>query len=302
MLSPENFLDQNIALEGKVLEQVTLVTELRDRIKAARLAGKKVAFVPTMGNLHEGHLSLIDEAKSHGDFIVASIFVNPMQFGENEDLDAYPRTLEADKEGLAAHGCDLLFTPTVSEMYPHGLRVETRVEVPELSKLHCGASRPGHFVGVATVVAKLFNLVQPDIAVFGEKDFQQLAVIRKLVADLCFPIDIIGVATAREPSGLAKSSRNGYLTKDERVQASGLYKILQDCKAQLSRGEKIDSTRSNAVSALEAEGFKLDYLNFANPLSLEMATEQDEEIVILLAAFLGSTRLIDNIVVNRGQS
>lgn len=281
------------------LKTVNSVAELRQHIKQARMAGKTIAFVPTMGNLHEGHLSLVDEACSRADYVVASIFVNPMQFGANEDLDAYPRTLEADAAGLEAHGCHLLFAPSVAEMYPNGLSVETRVEVPELSKLHCGASRPGHFVGVATVVSKLFNLVLPDIAVFGEKDFQQLAVIRKLSADLCFPIEIVGVATAREPSGLAKSSRNGYLSTEEKQHAAKLYQILLSSKQELEQGGSIATAQRSALAAIEQAGFKLDYFNIANPLSLEMASEDDAEVVLLLAVYLGSTRLIDNVVVQR---
>lgn len=281
-----------------MIQQVSTVKALREAVNTARLAGKRIGFVPTMGNLHEGHLSLVDTALEHADFVVASIFVNPMQFGANEDLDAYPRTLEQDTQGLAAHGCELLFVPSVSEMYPNGLQVETKVEVPELSKLHCGASRPGHFVGVATVVSKLFNLVQPDVAVFGEKDFQQLAVIRKLTSDLCFPIDIVGVPTARESSGLAKSSRNGYLSQTEKDHASRLYQCLQSCKAELERGDSIESVRTRALASLEQDGFQLDYLNFANPVSLEFAKDEDRSIVILLAVYLGSTRLIDNISVN----
>lgn len=282
-----------------MLTTVHTVQDLRDYVGKARKNGQRISFVPTMGNLHAGHLALIDEARKLGDVVVASIFVNPMQFGENEDLDAYPRTLDADKKGLEAHGCDLLFAPSVNEVYPAGTAQETRVEVPGLSALHCGTSRPGHFTGVATVVSKLFNMVQPDIAVFGQKDFQQLAVIRKMVLDLCFPIEIIGVATSRESSGLARSSRNGYLSDAEKKQAAQIYQILEYCSTQLIQHDaSLETIRQQAAQKLTALGFRIDYLNFANPVTLEMAKDGDPEIVILIAVWLGNTRLIDNMTVS----
>lgn len=282
-----------------MLSTVHTVKALRQLVGEARKNGKRIAFVPTMGNLHDGHLALIDEAHKHGDMVIASIFVNPMQFGENEDLDAYPRTLEADQKGLEAHGCDLLFSPGVNEVYPAGTSQETRIEVPGLSALHCGASRPGHFTGVATVVSKLFNMVQPDVAIFGQKDFQQLAVIRKMVLDLCFPIDIIGVPTSREKSGLARSSRNGYLSEAERKQAAQIYHVMEFCSAQIIRHTgSLADIRQQAIQKLADLGFKLDYLNFAHPDTLELAQDGDKEIVILVAVWLGNTRLIDNMTIS----
>jgi len=280
------------------MQTINDTAELRQVIQRYKQAGKTIAFVPTMGNLHEGHLSLVDKAKEQSDIVVASIFVNPMQFGENEDLDAYPRTLEADSIGLVEHGCDILFSPSAKEVYPNGTQAETRVDVPSLVEHHCGESRPGHFIGVATVVTKLFNMVQPDTAIFGEKDFQQLAVIRKMTLDLCMPIRIIGVPISREPSGLARSSRNGYLSAEEKTTAARIYQTLLQCKKSLESGNKdFERLSKEAVEALEISGFKKDYFNIANPNTLENATLNDNEYVILVAAWLGSTRLIDNISV-----
>ncbi len=277
---------------------VNTIAALREQVGQARAKGQRIAFVPTMGNLHAGHLSLIDKAHQEADFVVCSIFVNPMQFGANEDLDAYPRTLEADSHQLQEHQCDLLFTPAVAEMYPNGLTTETRVEVPDLGTHHCGASRPGHFVGVATVVCKLFNMVQPDVAIFGEKDFQQLAIIRKMTRDLCFPIQIVGLPTSREDDGLARSSRNGYLSEADRAKAPLIYQQLQYCRNKLLNGETdLLSLRQELTQTLTNAGFVMDYLNFADPLSLELIDEVQSEQVILIAARLGSTRLIDNILV-----
>ncbi len=281
------------------MHTVHTIRELREAVTRARQNKKRIGFVPTMGNLHEGHLSLIDEARAQSDFVVSSIFVNPMQFGANEDLDAYPRTLAADQAGLASRGCDLLFAPNVGEVYPNGLEAETRVAVPKLGDKHCGASRSGHFEGVATVVTKLFNMVQPDLAVFGKKDYQQLAIIRKLVQDLCFPVAIIGIDTSRESSGLARSSRNGYLSESERHTAAELYQTLVQARKQLLAGKLLEEVRQTAISALESKGFQVDYFNIANRDSLEPATEKDQSLVLLVAAFLGSTRLIDNLEVDR---
>lgn len=278
---------------------VNSIAELRAIVKDARQNSKVVGFVPTMGNLHEGHLSLIDKARNEADLVVSSIFVNPMQFGENEDLDAYPRTLDADSKHLQSRGCDVLFAPPVHEIYPNGLAEETRVDVPSLGDYHCGASREGHFIGVATVVTKLFNMVQPDIAVFGEKDFQQLAIIRKMVLDLCIPVKIVGMPTSREASGLARSSRNGYLNSSEKETASQIYKLLSDCANELKSGNTNFLQISNtAKTKLTDLGFKPDYLNIANPETLQPSDANDKSFVILLAAYLGSTRLIDNITVN----
>jgi pantoate--beta-alanine ligase len=282
----------------QTLHAVQTIEALRQAVNNAKKQGKRVGFVPTMGNLHEGHLTLIDRARQSADFIVCSIFVNPLQFGAHEDLDAYPRTLAADSEKLAARQCDLLFTPTVSEMYPNGLAAETKVEVPALGEHHCGASRPGHFVGVATVVAKLFNMVQADVAVFGEKDFQQLAIIRKMASDLCFPLEIIGLATSREADGLARSSRNGYLNAHERAQAPQIYQQLLACQRTLKAGQRdLSALREQVTTSLTDAGLVMDYLNFADPKTLLLLDNVQPEMVILIAARLGTTRLIDNIVV-----
>lgn len=280
------------------MQTVHRISELRAYVKAQKLSGKTVGFVPTMGNLHDGHLSLITVAKEHADIVICSIFVNPMQFGANEDLEAYPRTLDADTQALHSKGCDLLFAPNANEVYPNGLTIQTRVEVPDLGDFHCGASRPGHFVGVATVVAKLFNMVQPDVAIFGEKDFQQLAIIRKMTEDLCFPIHIIGVPTSRESSGLARSSRNGYLTQAEKQTASRIYQTLLFLKSELEKGNRAYGTlTAQATEQLIGAGFRPDYVNIANARSLAPADESDKDLVILIAAYLGNTRLIDNITV-----
>lgn len=280
------------------MQTVQTIAALRQAVNDAKKQGKRIGFVPTMGNLHEGHLTLIDRARQSAEFIVCSIFVNPLQFGAHEDLDAYPRTLAADAEKLASRQCDLLFTPTVAEMYPNGLAAETKVEVPALGEHHCGASRPGHFVGVATVVAKLFNMVQADVAVFGEKDFQQLAIIRKMASDLCFPLEIIGLATSRETDGLARSSRNGYLNAEERKRAPKIYQQLLACQQALKSGQHdLAALRQNVTAQLTEAGFVMDYLNFADPKTLSLLDKVQPELVILIAAKLGTTRLIDNIVV-----
>lgn len=281
------------------MQTVHTIEALRRAVQEARRAGHRIGFVPTMGNLHAGHLSLIDVATEQSDYVVSSIFVNPMQFGANEDLDAYPRTLDADKEGLASRGCQLLFAPNVSEVYPNGLEAETRVAVPVLGDYHCGASRAGHFEGVATVVSKLFNMVQPDLAVFGKKDYQQLAIIRKMVTDLCFPVKVLGVDTSREETGLARSSRNGYLNDAERLIAPEVYRSLIQAREQLLAGKLLEETQDAAKQYLESKGFKVDYFNIADQSTLQPALETDRKLVLLVAAFLGSTRLIDNLEVER---
>lgn len=280
------------------MHTVQTIAALRQAVSDAKKQGLRVGFVPTMGNLHEGHLTLIDRARQSAEFIVCSIFVNPLQFGASEDLDAYPRTLAADSEKLASRQCDVLFTPSVTEMYPNGLAAETKVDVPTLGDHHCGASRPGHFVGVATVVAKLFNMAQADVAVFGQKDFQQLAIIRKMASDLCFPLEIIGLPTSRETDGLARSSRNGYLNAEERQRAPMIYQQLLACQAALKAEQHdLSALRQNVTAQLTAAGFVMDYLNFADPRTLELLDTAQPEMVILIAAKLGTTRLIDNIVV-----
>ena len=280
------------------MNMVKTLRELRAAIAQARAEGKQIGFVPTMGNLHAGHVSLVQIAAQRADFVVASIFVNPLQFGANEDLDKYPRTLAADQEKLLAAGCHLLFHPDVAEIYPHGMGDQTRVSVPGVSEGLCGASRPGHFEGVATVVTKLFNMVQPDLAVFGEKDYQQLAVIRALVQDLNMPIQIIGAPTQRAEDGLALSSRNGYLSDEQRATAPALYRGLQTIAEELRRGARdyarlIETTQAQQRTA----GFIPDYLEIRNAVNLRPAQVDDHHLVILTAAQLGSTRLIDNLVV-----
>ena len=280
------------------MNTVKTLRELRAAVAQARAEGKQIGFVPTMGNLHAGHVSLVQIAAQRADFVVASIFVNPLQFGAGEDLDTYPRTLAADQEKLLAAGCHLLFHPDVAEIYPHGMGDQARVIVPGVSEGLCGASRPGHFEGVATVVTKLFNMVQPDLAVFGEKDYQQLAVIRALVQDLNMPIQIIGAPTQRAEDGLALSSRNGYLSDEQRAAAPALYRGLQAIAEELRRGARdyprlIDNTQAQQRAA----GFVPDYLEIRNALNLRPAQLDDQHLVILTAAQLGSTRLIDNLVV-----
>ena len=280
------------------MNMVKTLRELRAAVAQARAEGKQIGFVPTMGNLHAGHVSLVEIAAQRADFVVASIFVNPLQFGAGEDLDKYPRTLAADQEKLLAAGCHLLFHPDVAEIYPHGMGDQTRVSVPGVSEGLCGASRPGHFEGVATVVTKLFNMVQPDLAVFGEKDYQQLAVIRALVQDLNMPIQIIGAPTQRAEDGLALSSRNGYLSDEQRAAAPALYRGLQTIAEELRRGARdyarlIETTQAQQRTA----GFIPDYLEIRNAVNLRPAQVDDHHLVILTAAQLGSTRLIDNLVV-----
>ncbi|MCQ2995824.1 pantoate--beta-alanine ligase [Pseudomonas syringae] len=284
------------------MNTVKTVRELRAAIARARSEGKRIGLVPTMGNLHSGHAALVTKAAQRADFVVATIFVNPMQFGPNEDLATYPRTLAADQERLLEAGCHLLFTPNVEEMYPHGMKDQTVVSVPVISEGLCGASRPGHFDGVSTVVSKLFNMVQPDLAVFGEKDFQQLAVIRALVRDLNMPIQIIGEPTVRADDGLALSSRNGYLNEEQRATAPVLYKVIQQIGAAVDSGDKNFVTLLDAGKRqLEAAGLRPDYLEIREATSLRPATAQDNDLVILAAAFLGKTRLIDNLHLNREQ-
>lgn len=280
------------------MQSVTEIKSLRSQIKAWRQQGLSIAFVPTMGNLHRGHFSLVEKAKTLADKVVVSIFVNPMQFGANEDLDSYPRTLEQDKQGLAELETDIVFTPTVETIYPNGLNAQSFVDVPGVSEGHCGGARPGHFRGVATVVTKLFNLVQPDFACFGEKDFQQLQVIKTMVKDLSMPVEVIGVATQREVSGLAMSSRNGYLSESEKDTAKVLFQALKAAAGALENGEKdFSKVTKNATEMLHNAGLKLDYFNICQKDSLKPATLEDSQLVILAAAFLGKVRLIDNIQV-----
>jgi pantoate--beta-alanine ligase len=253
-----------------------------------------------MGNLHAGHVSLIDAARQHGDRFVASIFVNPMQFGPNEDFAHYPRTPTQDERMLAGAGCDLMFMPDVAEIYPHGSDSATRVEVPGLSRVLCGEFRPGHFEGVTTIVATLFNIVQPDVAVFGEKDFQQLTVIRRMAADLCIPVQIIGAPTVRDADGLAMSSRNQYLTPEERRIAPRIYEILTGVAQRLQSGDNGFAAMERAgCQALEAAGLKPDYFAIRQAVDLAAAQPDASHLVVLTAARLGKARLIDNVQVKR---
>ena len=273
---------------------VSTVFELREEVKTWRSAGESIAFVPTMGNLHAGHLQLVNTAKKKADRVVVSIFVNPTQFGAGEDFETYPRTEQEDQEKLRAEGADLLFLPSVAEIYAPDAK--TAVTVTGLSDLYCGASRPGHFSGVTTVVCKLFNMVQPDIALFGLKDFQQLTVIKTMVRDLNIPVEIIGVETVRELSGLAMSSRNGYLTDGEKQVAPKLYHSL--CVARdaiLTSNTAYADLEQQALQFLKQAGFQPDYFSVSRSSDLKKANTNDVDLVILVAAKLGKTRLIDNI-------
>lgn len=277
------------------MEIVRTVTEVRARVAAWRRAGKTVALVPTMGNLHAGHMSLVRAARHEAEVTVVSIFVNPTQFAPSEDFDAYPRTLEADAALLRAHGADLLFAPSVDEMYPLGANT-TWVEVAELGRYLCGAQRPSHFRGVTTVVSKLFLIVAPDVAVFGEKDYQQLTILRRMTAELQFPIRIVGVPTWREADGLAFSSRNGYLTEAERKRAPVIQKQLQLLKSAIEHGRRDYRALEREMSgALTAQGFKVDYVSVAGAETLAPAGPADRKLVIAAAAYLGKPRLIDNV-------
>lgn len=281
---------------------VHTIAELREHVRAARRAGRRIGFVPTMGNLHEGHISLIDHARSEDCFTVASIFVNPLQFNDKNDLARYPRTLPEDQAKLSAAHCDLLFAPDVDEMYPNGQDNHAKVHVPVVSEGLCGGSRPGHFDGVSTVVTKLFNMVQPDVAFFGQKDFQQVAVIIKMVQDLNMPIEIVPVPTKRAADGLALSSRNGYLSAEEKALATGLYQTLNEIAADFTAGNDIQKSLDNARERLDSRGFKTDYLEIRRSHDLAPATLSDNSIVILGAAFLGSARLIDNLQLTLNRS
>ncbi|WP_147195339.1 pantoate--beta-alanine ligase [Pantoea sp. CCBC3-3-1] len=268
---------------------------LRREIRRWRQEGKRIALVPTMGNLHEGHMTLVDEARARADIVVTSIFVNPMQFERPDDLARYPRTLQEDCEKLNRRKVDLVFAPAPGDIYPKGLSEQTFVDVPGLSTLLEGASRPGHFRGVSTIVSKLFNLVQPDLACFGEKDYQQLALIRKMVADMGYDIDIVGVPTIRAKDGLALSSRNGYLTADERKIAPVLSEVMNSMAERLSNGERhVDEIIADADAALAVKGLRADGLAICDADTLLPLNVDSQRAVILMAAWLGKARLIDN--------
>jgi pantoate--beta-alanine ligase len=282
------------------METVTTIAAVRERVRAWRGEGRRVVFVPTMGNLHAGHVSLIEAARRAGERFVASIFVNPMQFGPNEDFAHYPRTPREDEQMLAQAGCNLMFMPDVAEIYPHGSERATRVEVPGLSRILCGEFRPGHFEGVATVVAKLFHIVEPDVAIFGDKDFQQLTIIRRMVKDLCMPVEIVAAPTVRDADGLAMSSRNQYLSASERALAPTIYATLTAAAARLRTGDAdLAAIERAGFGALERAGFRPDYFSVRDVADLSAPGPASKELVVLTAARLGKARLIDNVRVTR---
>jgi pantoate--beta-alanine ligase len=278
------------------MQQIEAIEDLRAVIRRWRQAGESIAFVPTMGNLHAGHIDLVSRARAQAARTVVSIFVNPLQFGPQEDYATYPRTLEPDRQKLAAAGADALFVPPVQVIYPRDLDSVTRVYVPELSDILCGAFRPGHFSGVATVVAKLFNLVQPDLALFGKKDYQQWRLIERMVRDLAIPVSILGVATRREPDGLAMSSRNQYLSPGERELAPALYRCLVGVGTAVTAGNRdFAALEAGAMQELQGLGFKPQYVEIRSARDLKPPEAQECELVLLAAAWLGKTRLIDNL-------
>lgn len=281
------------------METVHAIAELRACVARWRRADEHIALVPTMGNLHRGHLRLVEEARRLATRTVVSIFVNPLQFGPHEDFAGYPRTLAEDSRQLAGFGVDLLFAPPTGEVYPRPLESMTQVEVPGLSTILCGAYRPGHFRGMATVVTKLLAMVQPDVGIFGEKDWQQLVIIRRLVADLNLPVAVVGVPTVREADGLAMSSRNGYLTPAERAVAPNLYRALTAVADGIRAGERrYRVLEDSALALLEQVGFRPDYVTVRRADDLEPPTADATELRVLAAAWLGRARLIDNVAVS----
>ncbi|NIE98189.1 pantoate--beta-alanine ligase [Acinetobacter sp. Tr-809] len=274
----------------------TTIQGLTASLAPTRSSKKLIGFVPTMGNLHEGHLTLVREAKKLCDVVVVSIFVNPIQFGAGEDFDSYPRTLEQDSRLLADVGCDIIFAPSVEQMYGTHPRL-TNISVGQITDDLCGKSRPGHFDGVAVVVTKLFNIVQPDYAFFGQKDYQQLAVIRQLVQDLNMPLEVIGVPIVRAEDGLALSSRNGYLTEQQRAVAPTIYQLLKQAEQQLHEGQALTQVLENISTQLTQAGFVVDYVE-ARQTNLQPIQQFDQNLVLFIAAKLGSTRLIDNLQID----
>ncbi len=276
---------------------INTIADIQSYVATIKATGKRVAFVPTMGNLHTGHLSLVKHAKLRADVVVVSIYVNPLQFGPDEDFDAYPRTMEQDCKQLIAHNVDVVYAAASDEIYPEGSEKHTHVSVDSLDGMHCGSSRPVFFRGIATVVAKLFNIVRPHVAVFGEKDFQQLTIIKKMVRDMYMPVEIIGAPTVREESGLAMSSRNNYLTDNERQRiAPTLYRTLLQARESILEGERdYDAVRVRAFASMSEVGIKPDYFNVSNPLTLQPAEPDEKDLVILAAGYLNKTRLIDNL-------
>lgn len=281
------------------MQTVETISALRALVARARSEQKKVALVPTMGNLHDGHIALIHCARQRADFVVASIFVNPLQFGANEDLANYPRTPDADREKLVNAGCDVLFAPAVEQIYPDGMLNQAIVNVPQVSEGLCGSARPGHFDGMATVVIKLLNIVQPDVAVFGEKDYQQLAVVRSMVKDLNMLTDIVGAPTIRAADGLALSSRNGYLSEQQRRIAPVLYASLKEMAASIRELHRVDESLLQACRQRMIDaGVDVDYFEIRNAQDLAPAREGAAHLVLLVAARIGTTRLIDNLTVD----
>lgn len=271
---------------------------LRIMVQRWRNAEEKIAFVPTMGNLHEGHISLLARAREIADRTIVSVFVNPIQFGKGEDYDNYPSTLKQDGQKLADNGADVLFAPNLQQLYPGGMEEDTRVSVPSLSNILCGETRPEHFSGVATVVTKLFFSVLPDIALFGEKDYQQLLVIKRMVSDLCIPIEILGQPIIRETDGLAMSSRNSYLGVDERKRAPAIFREITKIAEILASGSRdFTKLQDEALSALKEQGLKPEYVRIRRLDDLAEPIEQDTEFSVLAAAWLGGARLIDNVKV-----
>lgn len=278
------------------MDTIVRTADLRRLIRSWRNAGERVAFVPTMGNLHAGHGSLVSAARERAARVVVSVFVNPLQFGPNEDFAAYPRTPDEDRKLLESLDVDVLFMPTVEEIYPRGQQTTARVHVPELEDILCGAFRPGHFMGVATVVTKLLNLVQPDVALFGEKDFQQLMIIRRAAEDLCMPVEILGLPTTREADGLAMSSRNRYLTPEQRALAPHIFAALERAREALEEGRSdFDAIEKEGMRALAAAGFRPDYFAVRDAETLAVPAPDSRNLVVLTAARIGRARLIDNV-------
>ena len=279
-----------------VMETVSSLHGLRSVIERWKRSGYSIALVPTMGNLHDGHISLLNHARECADRTVVSIFVNPIQFGKGEDYERYPSTLADDKNKLEKYGLDLLFTPDLAQLYPGGTDIDTRINVPGLSNILCGESRPNHFSGVATVVTKLLSNAQPDVAFFGEKDYQQLLVIKRMVRDLCLPVEIAGLPIVREPDGLAMSSRNAYLSREERRRAPEIYQTLKAAAEGLRQGNKsMDEIEKEAFGRLEEAGFRPEYVSIRRTEDLQQPTPEDTRLSILVAAWLGRARLIDNL-------
>ncbi|MEN9526846.1 MAG: hypothetical protein RLY56_797 [Pseudomonadota bacterium] len=280
------------------MQRLSSVQQLRQSVAAWRAAGERIALVPTMGNLHDGHMALFRQAYKHAKRLIVSSFVNPMQFGPSEDYERYPRTPDADSEILRRSGCDILFTPDVSEVYPRGLAFATRVQVPGFSEILDGEFRPGHFEGVASVVMRLFSMVQPDVAVFGEKDYQQLLVIRRMAADLFLPVEVVGSPTVRAPDGLALSSRNIYLSEGERAIAPKLYEELRRVAVAIDTDDEsakdLQALETEARRTLRAAGFKVEYFTIRSANTLLTPSLSESELVVLVAARLGRARLIDN--------